>query len=137
MNPPPVDQHPVPTAEEILEILKCIDLFEMLSDAEFERVIATGELRRFEQGEYLFEAGDPPDSVNILLDGAIKVVRSTPDSPEPTPVAYLSPGEAIGDTGLFTRTERRSAGRAPEFADVLTLSMPVFEELTRTVPGYR
>ena len=53
MNPPPVDQHPVPTAEEILEILKRIDLFEMLSDEELERVIDTGELRRFEQGESL------------------------------------------------------------------------------------
>ena len=45
-------------------------------------------------------------------------------------------GEAIGAMGLFPRTERRSAGRVPEFADVLTLSLPVFEELTRTVPGY-
>jgi CRP-like cAMP-binding protein len=136
MNPPSIEQHPIPTPEEIIEILGRIDLFEMLSEADIKRVIATGDLRRLEQGEYLFKAGDPPDSVNVLLGGAIEVVRSTPDSPEPTPVAYLSPGEAIGDTGLFTRTERRSAGRVPEFADVLTLSMPVFEELTRTVPDY-
>jgi CRP-like cAMP-binding protein len=93
-------------------------------------------VRRLEQGEYLFRADDPPNSVNVLLAGAIEVVRSTPDNPEPTPVAYLSPGEAVGDMGLFTRTARRSAGRVPEFADVLTLSLPVFEELTCTVPGY-
>lgn len=136
MNLPSIEQHPIPTPEEIVEILGRIDLFEMLSEADLKRVIASGELRRLEQGEYLFQAGDPPDSVNVLLGGAIEVVRSTPDSPEPTPVAYLSPGEAIGDMGLFTRTERRSAGRVPEYADVLTLSLPVFEELTRTVPDY-
>jgi hypothetical protein len=38
--------------------------------------------------------------------------------------------------GLFTGTARRSAGRVPEFADVLTLTRPAFEELTRSVPGY-
>ena len=137
MNPTPVvSQEPAPTTAEMTEVLSRIDLFEMLSDADLERVVAAGQQRRLQQGEYLFRAGDPPDSVNVLLTGAIEVVRSTPDSPEPTPVAYLSPGEAIGDMGLFTRTERRSAGRVPEFADVLTLSLPVFEELTRTVPGY-
>ena len=137
MNPTTVvSQHPAPTSAEIAEILRRIDLFEMLSDADLEQVIVSGRVRRLEQGEYLFRAGDPPNSVNVLLAGTIEIIRSTRDNPEPAPVAYLSPGEAIGDMGLFSRTARRSAGRVPEFADVLTLSLPVFEELTRTVPGY-
>ena len=137
MNPEPThSQHPAPTAADIADTLRGVDLFEMLSDENLGRVIAAGELLRLEQGEYLFEAGDPPDSVHVLLAGAIEVVRSTPDSPDPVPVAYLSPGEAIGDMGLFTKTRRRSAGRAPEFADVLTLGLPVLEELNRTIPGY-
>ena len=53
-----------------------------------------------------FKTGDAPDSIHVILAGAIEVVRSTPDSPEPVPVAYLSPGEAVGDMGLFTRTPR-------------------------------
>ena len=133
---PVVSQQPAPTSAHMIDILRGVDLFEMLSDADLERLIAAGQRRRLEQGEYLFKAGDPPDSVHVLLAGAIEVVRSTPDSPEPVPVAYLSPGEAIGDMGLFTETPRRSAGRAPEFADVLTLGMPVFEELNRTIPGF-
>lgn len=131
-----VSQPPATTSAEIVDLLGRIDLFEMLSEADLEQLIAAGEMRRLEQGEYLWRAGDPPDSVHVLLAGAIEVVRSTPDSPEPTPVAYLSPGEAIGDMGLFTGTARRSAGRVPEFADILTLSLPVFAELTQKVPGY-
>jgi len=133
---PAVGQHPAPTSAQMIEVLKGVDLFDMLADKDLERVIAAGEKRRLEQGEYLFKAGDPPDSVHVLIAGAIEVVRSTPDSPEPVPVAYISPGEAIGDMGIFTQTPRRSAGRAPEFADVLTLGPPVFEELSSTVPGY-
>ena len=133
---PVVSQHPPPTSDGMIGLLGRIDLFEMLREADLERVVAAGQVSRLEQGEYLFRAGDPPDSIHVLLAGAIEVVRSTPDSPEPTPVAYLSPGEALGDMGLFTRTARRSAGRVPEFADVLSLNLSVFEELTRTVPGY-
>jgi CRP-like cAMP-binding protein len=121
---------------EMIDVLRGVDLFEMLSDADLERVIAAGQKRRLGQGDYLFRAGDPPDSIHVVMGGAIEVVRSTPDSPEPTPVAYISPGEAIGDMALFTGASRRSAGRVPEFADVLTLTRAAFEELTVSVSGY-
>jgi CRP-like cAMP-binding protein len=137
MNPPPiVTEEPVPTATAIVHLLQCVDLFAMLSDADLERVIAVGQLRRLNQGDYLFKGGDPPDSIHVILAGAIEVVRSTPDNPEPTPVAYISPGEAISDMALFTGAKRRSAGRVPEFADVLTLPKPAFKELAGSIPGY-
>ena len=137
MNPPPVvTEQPVPSATAIVHLLQCVELFETLSDADLERVIAAGQLRRLDQGDYLFRGGDPPESIHVILAGAIEVVRSTPDNPEPTPVAYISPGEAIGDMAVFTGAKRRSAGRVPEFADVLTLPKPAFKELARTIPGY-
>lgn len=131
-----MSQQPAPTTAEMINMLGGVDLFEMLSDADLESVIAAGQLRRLEQGDYLFRAGDQPDSIHVILAGAIEVVRSTPDSPDPTPVAYVSPGEAIGDMALFTGSVRRSAGRAPEFADVLTLTRSAFDQLTGSVPGY-
>lgn len=138
MKTTPVEsQQSTPTNAEIIYVLADLDLFDTLSYANLERLIAAGQQRRLEQGDYLFRAGDPPDSVHVLLAGAIEVARSTPDNPEPTSVVYLAfPGETIGDMALFTRSPRTSAGRAPEFADVLTLGLPVIEELTRTVPGY-
>ncbi len=137
MNPPPVvTEQPKPTPIAIVHLLQCVDLFEMLSDADLERVIGAGHLRRLNQGDYLSKGGDPPDAIHVILAGAIEVVRSTPDNPEPTPVAYISPGEAIGDMALFTGKRRSSAGRVPEFADVLTLPKAAFKELARSIPGY-
>ena len=131
-----MSEQPAISPAETTQVLRGVDLFDMLSDGDLERVIAAGQKRRLGAGDYLFQAGDPPDSIHVVLAGAIEVVRSTPDNPKPTPVAYISPGEAIGDMGLFTGTARRSAGRAPEFADILTLTRPVFEQLTRSIPGY-
>ena len=59
-----------------------------------------------------------------------------PDQPEPVPVAYLSPGELIGDMALLTGTPRRSTGRAPEDAWVWTLERSTFEKIASEVPGY-
>ena len=129
-------RHPLPSPADIRNVVGGVDLFEMLSDEDLERVIASGETYRLEQGDYLFKAGDSPDSIHVILAGAIEVVRSTPDNPEPTPVAYLSPGEAIGDMGLFTGTSRRSAGRVPEYAHVFTLSLDALERMVDRAPGY-
>lgn len=133
---PPTGEQPAPSPAEIIELLRGVDLFGMLSDEDLERVHAKGQVRRLKQGDYLFREGDPPDAVYVILSGVIEVVRSTPDSPEPTTVAYISPGEAMGDMAVFTGTQRRSAARVPEFADVFTLDRPAFERLARSVPGY-
>jgi hypothetical protein len=51
MNPPPVvTEQPEPTATAIVHLLQCVELFEMLSDADLERVIAAGHVRRLNQG---------------------------------------------------------------------------------------
>ncbi len=135
-SPRPMSPQPPPSHAAMLELLRGVDLFAMLSEADLECVIAAGQRRRLGPGDYLFQAGDPPDSIHVILAGVIEVVRSTPDNPQPTPVVYLSPGEVIGDMALFTGAARRSAGRVPEFADILTLTRPAFEQLTRSFPGY-
>jgi len=129
-------QDPMFSSVEIREMLETIDIFEPLSDTDLGHLIAAGKQRRLKRGQYLFKANDSPDTIHVLLDGAIEVVRSTPDSAKPIPVAYLSPGEAIGDMGIFTGTARRSSGRVPEFAEVLTLTLQDLRDLTDRVPGY-
>lgn len=135
-TPSPVSKEPRPDSEEMLAMLAAVDLFEMLTYEELKFVLAMGKMHRLEQGEYLFHPGDPADRVHVLMGGTIEVIRPTPDSSEPMPVAYITPGEAIGDMALFTHNTRRSAGRAPEFADVFTLSRSDFEAVTRMVPNY-
>ena len=137
MNTTPVDsEEPLPETDDMIAMLSALDLFEMMSYSQIKFLLSMGKTRRMEQGEYLFRAGDAPDSVFVVMGGSIEVLRSTPDNPEPVPVAYVSTGEAIGDMALFTRNERRSSGRVPQFADIFTLSLSDFEELTRLVPGY-
>jgi CRP-like cAMP-binding protein len=122
--------------DELQEALRATELFEMLSAADVRKVAAAGEVRQLKRGEFLFRKNDDADSLHLLLDGAIEIVRPTHESAEPVPVAYVSPGELIGDMAIFTGTQRRSDGRVPQRARVWSLSRAGFEELARELPGY-
>jgi CRP-like cAMP-binding protein len=122
--------------DEVREALRLTELFEMLDDSDIRRVAEGGTVRQLARGELLFRRGEPGDCIHLLLDGAIEIVRSTHESPRPVPVAYISPGELIGDMALFTGTPRRSDGRVPQEARVWTLTRAEFDRLAAEMPGY-
>jgi len=121
---------------DVRRLLRTVEIFEMLPDDALKRVVAAGKVRVLSRGDLLFEAGDPADRIHLVVRGAIEIVRATPDHPEPAPVAYITPGELIGDMALFTGSKRRSSGRVPESVEVWTLTRKVFDHFARSVEGY-
>jgi CRP-like cAMP-binding protein len=122
--------------EEVVESLRATELFEVLCESMVRNTAAAGQISELQRGEYLFHMSEPADCIHLLLDGAIEIVRSTTESPLPVPVAYITPGEMIGDMALFTRSPRRSDGRVPEHARVWTLTRGDFDRLSREIPDY-
>jgi CRP-like cAMP-binding protein len=116
--------------------LRNLELFEMLPDDDLKKLISEGTLEGLGSGKLLFDAGDPGDRIHVILEGALEIIRATPDHPERVPVAYLSPGEIIGDMALLTGTLRRSGGRVPEKLAVWTLTRKAFENFAGEMPGY-
>lgn len=123
-------------ASEIKEILQTVDLFEAVSDEQLLEIASAGDVKVLERGQMLFRRGDKSDRIYLVMDGAIEIVRSTSDQPEPVPVAYITPGELIGDMALFTGTQRGSDARIPEIAMVWELTRDQFEEQAERIPGY-
>lgn len=123
-------------AEEIREVLGTVDLFEYVDEGKLLDIAEAGDVQVLERGQMLFRRGDPSDKIFLLMDGAIEIVRSTADGSDPVPVAYITPGELIGDMALFTGTPRGSDARVPEIAMVWTLKRNEFEEVAERIPGY-
>ncbi len=115
--------------------LASAEIFRELGPADLKRVAAAGKIERLKRGEVLFRTGDLPDRIHLVLDGAIEILRDTPEQKGPTPVAYLTRGEMIGDMALFTGSRRRSSARVPEGARLWTLLQENFEPLAETIPG--
>jgi len=124
------------TFGEVRRALARVDLFESLSEDDLTLFVKAGKVRDYKRGTMLFRRGDAADRIHLILDGAIEIVRPTPDHAEPVPVAYLSPGELIGDMALFTGSQRRSGGRVPETARIWTLTRKSFHRIAETIPGH-
>ena len=112
------------------------EIFRELDEAALKRIAAAGTIERLKRGQVLFRTGDEPDRIHLVLDGAIEILRETPEQKEPVPVAYLTRGEMIGDMALFTGSRRRSSARVPEGARLWTLQKEDFEPLAVDLPGF-
>ncbi len=123
-------------SEEIKEVLRSVDLFEYIDEEKLLDIADAGEVEVLERGRTLFRHGDPSDRIFLLMDGAIEIVRTMTDGSEPVPVAYITPGELVGDMAIFTGTPRSSDARVPEIAMVWTLKRNAYEEIAETIPGY-
>jgi CRP-like cAMP-binding protein len=122
--------------KRIERYLRKAEIFEMLAEDDLRELIRAGRIAHLGPGTVLFEPGEPSDRLHVVLDGALEILRATPDHPERVPVAYLSPGEIIGDMALLTGTPRRSGSRVPERLLVWTLARSDFETFANGVPGY-
>jgi len=123
-------------AKEVAHSLRAVELFRNLSKESLLKVAKEGKVMTLGPGDVLFSPGDPADRIHLIRDGVIEITRATPEDPTPTPVAYLTAGELIGDMALLTGSPRRSGARVPESASLWTLTSAGFEVLAAEIPEY-
>src|SRR5215510_8881893 len=97
---------------DVTDILRATDLLGSASAADLEGVAAASRPRTFRGGQILFTAGDPGDTVIVVISGRVKVVVRSADGGELT-LAVIGPGGMFGELGL--------ADDGPRSADAETL----------------
>jgi CRP/FNR family transcriptional regulator, cyclic AMP receptor protein len=97
--------------EQAEDVLRRAPLFEAL-DEEETRALRSGvtdvDLAR---GERLFDEGDDGDRLYVVLDGKIKLTRTSPDGRENL-VSLVGPGEMFGELSLFDPRPRTMTASA-------------------------
>jgi CRP-like cAMP-binding protein len=122
------------TSPEIA-FLKASDLFENQPEEVLRAVLGQGQFLEFGPGAVIFRQGDQGDRLYIVKTGVLEVVAQPSDGSEPMPVAYLGPGEVLGELALLTGSPRTATARSPEHAELFMLEKPVFHELMGTLPA--
>src|SRR5262249_8893049 len=112
--------------------LRSSDLFEHQPEEVLKAVLLQGQLLEYGPGHVVFNQGDEGDRLYIVKSGALEVVARPSDGADPVPVAYLGPGEVLGELALLTGSPRSASVRSPEHAELFTLDKPVFVDLMRT-----
>jgi CRP/FNR family transcriptional regulator len=109
-----------------------------LSPAQLDALLAAAPLRRAPAGSVLFEPDMPCEGFPLVLDGSVRVAKTSPQGREI--VLYrVSPGEACILSGSCLLGQTHYAARGVAESDVTLLRIPagLFQELILQQPAFR
>ena len=95
------------TAEDAVQLLARVPVFETLASDDLARVAAVAVPRRFAADQIIFREGDASDTCYIVRSGHARAVREHADGRTIT-LAHFGPGDIFGELAMFD-SERRSA----------------------------
>lgn len=95
------------TAEEAVQLLARVPVFETLASDDLAAVAAVAVPRRFAANQSIFREGDASDTCYIVRAGQARAVREHADGRSIT-LAHFGPGDFFGELAMFD-AERRSA----------------------------
>jgi CRP-like cAMP-binding protein len=116
--------------------LRACDLFENQPDEVLKAVLVQGHVEEYGPGAVVFRQGDEGDRLYIVKRGVLEILAQQADGGEPVPVAYLGPGEVLGELALLTGSPRSASVRSPQHAELFTVDKPVFLDLMDTLPAF-
>jgi len=111
--------------------VETLPLFAGLAPATLAAVADELEWLSIPGGAALFEAGEPPDALYLVLAGALGVYA--PGDP-PRLLGRVAAGESVGEMGLLSGRARTATVRALRDSDLACLPRPAFERLVRQHP---
>lgn len=115
--------------------LRSISLFEGMDDVALANVTERLEVQWLASGTNLFDQGDPPDALYILLSGALSVFRESTDQEPPRWLGQVRAGETVGEMAMLSGKPRTASVRAMRDSEVLRFKRSDFEALVATDPS--
>src|SRR5690242_12536164 len=97
---------------EVTDVLRTTDLLGSASAADLEALVAASRSRIFRRGQILFTAGDPGNTLIVVISGRVKMVVRSADGGELT-LTIIQPGGVFGELSV--------ADGGPRSADAETL----------------
>jgi CRP/FNR family cyclic AMP-dependent transcriptional regulator len=106
-------------------LLRNVPLLSVLSKEELAALARVVARRSYARGSLILGAGDPTDSLYILISGRIKVFMSDLDGKEVI-LAVLGPNEFFGEMGLIDNNPRSASVVALEACELVCISRTDF-----------
>jgi CRP/FNR family cyclic AMP-dependent transcriptional regulator len=114
------------------DILAATDFFADASAETIDAVAAAGQERPLVRGDILFQEGDPPDALYLVIRGRIAIAIANPIDRRESVVALMEPGDLFGELGMLDDGPRSAMARALESSTVLAVPYgPVLEMFER------
>ncbi len=117
------------------EILRCVDLFDVLPPEAHRTLAAAAEIRLFAPGETIVRQGDPAGELFIIDRGEVDVEIDGSGRRRQLIVARLGPGKFFGEMSLMTGEPRTATVRAATECALIVVGHDAFHDTVATVPA--
>jgi len=107
------------------DVLRSVPLFAGLSDDGWASLASRLATRQVPRGEALFREGDPGEELHVVVDGKVKITRTSSDGRE-NAIAILGPGDLLGELAIFDSQQRGATATAVNDTTLACLSRPGF-----------
>ena len=112
--------------------LRDVALFAALPASARAELAAGGSRRALAAGDWLFHAGDPPDSLHVVLSGRLEVLGPGEGAPV---LREVGRGSAVGELGVLTGEPRSAAVRARRDSELLEVAGAAFDAILGRDPA--
>lgn len=123
----------LPGPHDKIQLLRRIELFASLNDAQLEIVAKATRLVEFKKEEVIYREGDQADALYIVVSGRLKVFTQS-DGREKV-YTFLHKGDSFGEISLLTGETHSATVKAQNDALVLELAKADFEEVINRIPA--
>jgi NTE family protein len=110
-----------------------VALFGAADPALADELLRLGEWTRVSSGERLFRAGDPGDSMYLVVAGRLVALREGATGPARV-VGRIRPGETVGEMGLLATQPRSATVQASRDSVVVRISEQAFRQVVARHP---
>jgi CRP/FNR family transcriptional regulator, cyclic AMP receptor protein len=122
------------TSDELVRILHATDLFGSVPAEELEAVAAASRLRVFRRGQVVFTAGQPGDTVIVVVSGRLKVVVRSAEGGELT-LTVVQPGGVFGELAAVDGGPRSADAETLEESRLLLIPRELVQDMCARVPA--
>jgi CRP/FNR family cyclic AMP-dependent transcriptional regulator len=119
---------------ELTGLLRETDLFRSVSAGDLVAVAAASRLRTFRRGQVVFTAGDPSDTLILVISGRVKVAVRSADGGELT-LTIIQPGGVLGELGVADGGPRSADAETLEECRLLFIPRETIQDICARVPS--
>jgi len=123
-----------PATRERAELIRQCYLFEEAQPESIAQLAASSTLETRARRTDVFDAGDAPDGMRVVVSGLIRIWINDAQGRELT-LTLIEPGEAFGEIALLDGAARTANASVLETAQMLLLRKAAFDAVLETDPG--
>lgn len=118
---------------ELHDILHSTHLLGSVPPGDLEALAARSRMRTFRRGQVIFTAGDPGDTLIVVISGRVKVVVRSADGGELT-LSIIGPGGVFGELSVADGGPRSADAETLENCRLLFVSREMIQDICGREP---